>query len=162
MQAGVSELASVSLCIADGPEGWVERWLHNDWGYFPDAETAWSMVPESSRRDFRLYAYAMLPVEFGDQERPLPLIPPEVEPPGDRFRRVGWDAVSRSTGHLLECSPLSCNGMLEDFRVNSYCLFDDRESAVSFARRADALRCEPGPYHVVEVWRYGREGVLSP
>ena len=50
------------------------------------------------------------------------------------------------------CSPLSCNGMAEEYPVNRYCLVDDPDTALAMARDFATGNCEPGPYCVVEVW----------
>lgn len=150
---GVRQIGSVSSCIAEGPDGWIDAWKHNVWGFFHDPETAWSVVPREQRDSFRLYAYSLHPVEFVDgHEHAMEVVEPEIAPLGEDFRSVGWDVVSRSTGHLFECSPLSCNLMVEQVDVNAYCLFDAREDACALARLIDEQGGEPGPYHVVEVF----------
>ena len=77
---------------------------------------------------------------------------PEVTPLDEAFQGVGWDAVSRSTGQDFECSPLSCNHMVERFTVNAYCLVNIHD-AQTLAATAEREGCEPGPYVVVNVWR---------
>jgi hypothetical protein len=114
---------------------------------------AWSLVPTGRQARFRLYAYALHPVAFfRGKEQPMEFASPDVMPCGAEFTRVGWDVVSRSTGGHFECSPLSCNLIAEEVATNRYCLFSELESALDFALTADARGCEPGPYHIVEVW----------
>ena len=150
----IEEIGSVSLCIAEGPEGWRERCNYNEWGFFANPEIAWSLVPGIQQVDFRLYAYALHPVEYwNDDERPMKLAPPDANPLSSEYELVGWDAVSRSGGAGFECSPLSCNLLADELDTNRYCLFPDLESAQRLARAAEGRGCEPGPYHVVEVWR---------
>ena len=151
---GIAEIGSVSLCIAGGPDGWLERWKHNEWGFFASPAIAWSLVPSEEQEGFRLYAYALHPVEFGDrEEKPMGFPPPGVSALGPEYERVGWDVVSRSGGAHFDCSPLSCNLLAEELATNRYCLFSDLARALELARSAHGRRCEPGPYHVVEVWR---------
>ena len=80
----------------------------------------------------------------------------------DGFSRLGYDAVVRDVGKTegelnfppsFGCSPLSCNGMAEEYPVNRYCLVDDLDTAVPMARHFATGNCEPGAYCVVEVWR---------
>lgn len=148
----MTEIGSASLCIAEGPDGWIDAWKHNVWGFFRDPEAAWSVVPQAQRSAFRLYAYSLHPVEFfGGEEHRMEVVEPDVTPLRDGFRSVGWDVVSRSAGQHFECSPLSCNLLIEQVEANAYCLFDDLGDACAFARVVDDLGGEPGPYHVVEV-----------
>ena len=150
-----TELASVSCCIARPPAGWIDRWQHNDWGFFDDPEVAWSLVPRDDRQAFRLYAYAMYPVQIlgqGEEER-LELRSPGARPLTDDFRPLGWDAVSRSMADFFECSPLSCNLLADDWSTNAWCLLDRLEDALALARAAEDIGAEPGPYYVFQVWR---------
>jgi hypothetical protein len=151
---GVEEIGSVSLCIAGGPDGWLEAWKHNPWGFFSSPETARSLVPGDERADYRLYAYALYPVEYReDGEEPMEVDAPEATPLGREYDLVGYDVASRSAGSYFECSPLSCNMLAEEIDVNRYCLFSTLDDARELARSAEEKRCEPGPYHVVQVWR---------
>ena len=122
-EARVKEIGSVSRCIASGPAGWHDLRKHNEWGCYNDPDTAWSVVPVEHRPDYRLYAYEVYQMEFLEgAAHVLEIPPPEVTPLDEAFQGVGWDAVSRSTGQDFECSPLSCNHMVERFTVNAYCL----------------------------------------
>ena len=151
--AGVREIASVSRCIASGPDGWYEAWKHNEWGCYNDPDTAWSFVPPDHQADYRLYAYEVYPTEFWEGEAHEIRIPPlDVKSLDGAFEALGWDVVTRSGGQDFECSPLSCNSMVEHFRVNQYCLLDF-DDARTLAITADDQGCEPGPYFVVRVWR---------
>ena len=46
---GVVDIASVSDCIAKGPENWIESWTFNDLGFFDDVDAAESVIPESDQ-----------------------------------------------------------------------------------------------------------------
>jgi hypothetical protein len=160
---GIREICSVSECISRGPEDWVSAWLHNDWGYYDEPETAWSVVPEDERGDFVLYAYELFPVRYVSGE-PEAL---EVDAPGVRaidasFEPLGYDPVSRGESSFFECSPLSCNGWADEVGANAYCLVDDAAEAHRLASVAEAGGYEPGDYHVVRVWRDTRGGTLVP
>ncbi len=162
---GVEEICSVSECIAKSPPEWVDKWVHNtDTWLFDTPEAAWSVVPASDGERYRLYAYRLLPTLFHESgeetEHPLPEL--TAVPIPDGFSRLGYDAVVRDVGKTegelnfppsFGCSPLSCNGMAEEYPVNRYCLVDDLDTAVPMARHFATGNCEPGPYCVVEVWR---------
>ncbi len=157
---GVKEVCSVSECVSPGPEGWIDRWAHNAMWAFDDEQAAWDVVPGGpSNADFQMFAYLLFPVEFDKGQQKAFAIPPlAVQPLHARYRRLGYDVVSRSMGSSFECSPLSCNYAARQVKVNEYCLLDDAAEAfrlaVLFSREEGA---EPGPYFVVEVWRHEGE-----
>ena len=151
---GVEEVCSVSTCVSDDPDGWIELWRHNAMSLFDTPELAWSAVPLPTRHEFDLYAYQLFPLEFDEGQPRLFTIPSlHVQPLPSSFERLGYDVVSRSHGSHFECSPLSCNSMAEQTATNRYCLVDDAQTAFHFAAEFEAQGCEPGPYYVVEVWR---------
>ncbi len=154
----VSEIGSVSTCIARGPEGWIEQWLHNHWGFFDTPELAWKTVPEDSTPAFDLYGYELWPVRFEAGERQEMAVPSSADPDAFQtggFTFLGFDVVSNYSGPF-ECSPLSCNLWASEVGANSFCLVDDRDEALRLASMAEREGCEPGDYFVVGVWRQRR------
>lgn len=152
--AGVEEICSVSTCIAEAPNGWIDQWRHNEMWVYDTPELAWSVVPDAARADFHVYGHRLFPVQFDEgQQRPfeIPKVDAALLPVS--FERLGLDMVSRSCGTSYECSPLSCNHMAEHVAANRYCLVDDVDVAFRLAAEFEASGCEPGPYHVIEVWR---------
>lgn len=151
---GIEEVASVSGCIAPGPDNWVGAWRHNGWGFFDGPDVAWSVVPQDQRSTFRLYAYAVYPAEFvNGEERRREIVATGVRPLDPSFAHVGYDVVSRSGDSFFGCSPLSCNYLAKEIDTNAYCLIREVQDAVALARTAERRRCEPGPYYVIRVWR---------
>ena len=86
-----------------------------------------------------------------EKEEAFEVITPEVEPLSADFVSLGFDVVNKTNGPFFECSPLSCNGMAKEVRVNQFCLLETPEQAVAFARRCASEEPEPGPYYVLEV-----------
>lgn len=153
----IIEICSVSECMARGPQDWVGAWRHNDWGYYDDPETAWSVVPEGERDDFVLYAYELFPVRYASgKPRALEVEAPGVRPIDPSFEPLGYDPVSRGKSSFFECSPLSCNGWADEVGANAHCLVDDPAEAHRLAAIAEAGGYEPGDYHVLRVWRQAR------
>jgi hypothetical protein len=151
---GVIEIASISDCIAKGPDDWIESWSFNELGFFDDVDLAESLIPESDRLQFQVRAYAFLDERFaGGAPEPwtLPLL--ACKAPGSDFEPIGYDVVSKSVAHFFECSPLSCNGGATSFKANAYCLFDSLDDAVSAAKAFSSGNWEPGPYYVAQVLR---------
>lgn len=154
----VEEVCSVSECTSEGPDGWIDKWKHNAMWVYDSPELALSVVPETARLEFDLYAYGMLAVEFVEGlECPLEFPPINVQPLPTSFERLGYDVVSCSGGHCFDCSPLSCNHMAERVAVNCHCLVDSQDVALELAANFEAEGCEPGPYRVIEVWRQRKD-----
>ena len=79
--AAVREICSVSNCISGGPDGWFERWAHNEFGWFNRISDALAGVPGDCRDSFRLFAYRLHPEVFRpDGRRVGLLVPPNVKP----------------------------------------------------------------------------------
>lgn len=152
---GVVEICSVSNCISQAPEGWIEHWLHNQFGWFNRASDAQAVVPPHQRAAYRLFAYRIYPALFRNGARHEFALPSDVhpDPVPPTFRSVGFDAVSKSieTSLGFECSPLSCNAMAKEVNTNESCLFDSLEEAIAGAGRFSVGQAEPGDYYVVEV-----------
>lgn len=152
--AGVEEISSAATCLSKEPDGWIDRWLHNEMWLFDTPALAWIVVPEIERATFHLYAYEMFPVKFTKQgQEPFTPSSLGVEPLSSSFKLLGYDAVSRSYDNKFECSPLSCCHFAGKIPVNSCCLFADAETALRYAAKFGIEEPEPGPYYVVSVWR---------
>ena len=150
----VREICSVSTCLSEDPDGWIERWQHNDLFFYDTPELAWSIVPEANRREYDLYSYFLPPVLYEKgHEKPLDIPPLRVVPLVGSWERLGFDVVSRHFSATFECSALSCNGMAERVSVNPYCLMEDLDAARRLAETCEAAGCEPGPYFIIELWR---------
>jgi hypothetical protein len=150
----ITEICSVSNCIASPPEGWSERGLHNEFGFFNTRGYAELILPDPPD-DFSLFAYRLWPVRF-KKHRTSTLGAPhtEVEPVPPEWITLGFDVVSRTIGSSFGCSPLSCNGLANEvFGVNRYCLMDTLDEALALAERFSQEEPEPGPYYVIEVLR---------
>ncbi|MBL8220679.1 MAG: hypothetical protein JNL62_15720 [Bryobacterales bacterium] len=149
----VTSICSISTCIGSAPEGWMERWIHNDWGYFASVDDARSTIPQGAR-DFTLFAYRLFPRRFIHHEtEPIELELPPIEPLPPAFHSIGFDVVSRSYSAFFECSPLSCNGLAIQIPVNMFCLLDTLDQAAALAQRFAIEQPEPGSYYVIEVLR---------
>jgi hypothetical protein len=152
----VREICSVSECVSSGPEDWILKWRHNEMGFYPDEETAMSVIPPGDVSSYTLFAYKTTPFFFDNGKRKpfvLPELPVAPIPPG--YTRLGYDVVSKHPGIAnFDHSPLSCNNVAVDSPINRFCLLTDADTAEAWALKFSKpeCRCEPGPYHVVEVW----------
>lgn len=150
---GVVDIASVSGCIAKGPE--TDRELDvNALDFFDDVDAAESVVPESDQSQFNVYAYEFLDERFvRGLAEPWTVPPLACKLPDSDFEPLGFDVVSKSITDFFECSPLSCNGKAATFRANVHCLFNALEAAVAAAEVFSKEEPEPGLYYVARVFR---------
>lgn len=152
--ADVEEVCSASECISSGPDGWIDHWKHNDLFLFDSPEVAEAVLPPERRAEFEMYAFRLFPIRFHHGERQPTAIPElAVIPPPHDFERLGLDVVSKSCDSTFEHSPLSCNNLASEHRVNRHCLVDDAGYAFELAAAFAQTQPEPGPFFVVEVWR---------
>lgn len=149
------EICSVSRCVSGGPDGWIDRWLHNWFGWFNTVADASAVVPADQVARYRLFAYRLAPV-FYHRGDPEPIqIPEDVHPEAlpDGFVSLGFDTFNKSSLGVLgfECSPLSCNSMAPEFVVNRHCLVSTADEGYAAAKRCSIEQPEPGDYYMVEV-----------
>ena len=131
----------------------MEHWRHNDLGFFNTSDDAWSIVPPHTK-DFRLFAYAIVPMRFVPAgEEPLEITVHDVEPLPTSFVSLGFDVVNKTFSAFFECSPLTCNGMADEVPVNRFCLLGTLTEAITFAQRCAREEPESGPFYVIEVFR---------
>jgi hypothetical protein len=151
----VHEICSASRCISHAPDDWVDRWLHNEFGWFNHLADALAVIPPDQRGTYRLFAYRIFPTCFRGGVQQAILVPADVHPDPipSTFISLGFDSINKSMESVLgfECSPLSCNGMAAEIMTNAHCLFGSLEEAVSGATRFSIEQPEPGDYYVVEV-----------
>jgi hypothetical protein len=176
--AGVEEVCSVSTCISKGPDGWVDRWLHNPLGFFPSEEIAWGVVGVD-REAYDMYAYRMIEAAFQpgggarsfDQHECRSFEASVLaEPLPADYELLGWDVAGNWLGWQqsmsFECSPLTCNGMAREIETNRHGLIWTLAEAIPAALQIGIEQPEPGTYYLLEVWRKrcgGRsDGPLTP
>jgi hypothetical protein len=161
----VEEIGSVSCCISEAPENWIEHWKHNTpWGLFDTEALAWSVLSEE-RSAYDMYAYRIFPVIFdGAKISPIVIESAAVENLSE-YDFLGYDSVSQEGETILgfSHSPFSCNHGFDRYPVNRFCLLDDLEAAWritgEIAQESSKKHTwEPGPYYLCEVYRKHREG----
>ncbi len=162
----VEEICSVSLCISDGPEDWVERWEHNDLGFY-DSEALALDATEGKESGFDLYAYRMYGLRFDAGEVQTHPSPVKLACDLSAYEFLGHDAVSRSGAGVpnvqcfFECSPLSCNSGADVFSVNRHCLITELDNAYQACIEISKGKYEPGPYYLFEVYRRKEDGTIG-
>ena len=160
----VDEICSASTCMSRADWDWINVWKHNEIWLYDSPELALSVVPAETLPACDLYAYRLYPVRFIKGIRKDYSFPDlKTAPLSSHYERLGYDLFSRTfesvseCAPFFECSPLSCNNLAAEVSTNRYCLLDTAEEAFALAPTMEAYgqkpRGEPGPYHIVEVWR---------
>src|SRR5512141_2382183 len=94
----ITSVCSVSEHVNSEPPDWIDRWLHNDLGFFNSIEQAQTVVPPRLTQ-FSVFAYRLLPTEFKrglSEPFAVPAYPLQPIPP--TYTSLGYDVVSRSLG----------------------------------------------------------------
>lgn len=160
----VVEICSVSFCISETAEGMVDLWKHNNYFMYDSPEQVLCVLKILHKRitKYDIYAYKLYPiiVKNGTVAPKDVVLGSEVVVLSDHYEFLGYDAVNREDpngefGH----SPLSCNKAAETMRTNKYCLFTSLDEAMSGAKLFSMGRAEPGPYYIVEVYRFKKKRI---
>lgn len=155
----VSLVCSVSEHLAEFAPEPDDRWELNGALLLDHEAVAASRVPPDEVAEYRVFAYGLVPLKLGPNGDEEPVAVGEILTPNgtaptpalaESYTRLGFDVVN-SDGRGFECSPLSCNLMSKEVRVNPFCLIDSLTEALEVCWRFDREEPEPGPYYVVEV-----------
>jgi hypothetical protein len=153
----VDEIYSVSGCISEDFADYIPYWKHNGYWFFDSPEIIKSLAKENTIQfeGTSLFYYEVFEMEF-DGERwsgwlPEPSFPTNVVQPAAK-QLGGFDVVSFYARTNPECSPLSCNSMAEELRVNNHCLFDYFDEAERNLNNGAFKNAEPGPYRIFAVY----------
>ncbi len=161
-RTGVVEVCSVSDCLSSRPPDWVQHWTHNRAWCYSTADQALATVPSTNGRKYDLFAYWAALRTFIDGRwkdlgpddlfgADLPVLPGGDGP--DECDILGFDVVCWGQWKDLGCSPLSCNLMARDYKVNAYCLVPELGEALRMVEAFTTEQGEPGPYLAVRVAR---------
>jgi hypothetical protein len=150
---------AVSNCISKDFTNYIPYWKHNQYWFFNRPEDMDSILREEKiSAELELLFYELYEQEFNEAKRAWQEFTGEesfgyqVKPPSQK-NFLGFDIVSYSMGTSHECSPLSCNWLCQDVKVNQYCLLDDFEAAIQIAESLDEKKAEPGPYRIIAVYK---------
>ena len=159
----VEHLCSVSNCMVKGLVGFdypgISMDSFNQYGGFNKIETARGVMAKEHQAEFDLFAYGIPEVLYEDglsQPNELGCVEPdELEEDSLAFQKLGYDVVEMRYCSF-GCSPLSCNGQAGMYKdiINQYCLVEHETDAIALATEFSINKPEPGPYCIVEVWKY--------
>ena len=150
----VREICSVSECISKGPENWIQKWQHNELGFFDSESLAYEVIEQHPEK-FDIYAYKLFPLRcLGDELEFITLESRFGHQLPKDYQFLGYDIVTKSVADFFECSPLSCNHGAKQYNVNQFCLVDDQAGAMDILLEISKDGSyEPGPYYLFEVYR---------
>jgi len=164
--APVADVCSVADCVNDNVIDVQSAWQHNAFGVANDRGTLSRLVVDATAETdhSKLFYYEVYEQEIESDGwgvdpsgwRPLTAVPSAgvetsvVPPTQSLLTLMGYDVVV--FGDYLEHSPLSCNSIAAELRVNEHCLFETLEDAkAAIDRGAFNGGCEPGVYRIFSV-----------
>ena len=150
----VNDIYSVSGCISEQFADYVNYWKHNGYWFFDTPEVISELAQQKSisLNGASLFYYEVHELEFDGRtwypfSPELSLQTNVLVPAKKKFE--GFDVV---TGTSPGCSPLSCNGLAQNFETNEYCLIGSFKEAEDGLNGGDLLKGEPGPYRIFSVY----------
>jgi len=152
----VKDIYSVSGCLSEYFADYINFWRHNGYWFFDSSEIIKNVAKENlvSLEGTSLFYYEVLEMEFEGQSwcsfGPEQSFQTNVVVPKQK-KLEGFDVVTFCGRTSPNCSPLSCNGLAEDFRTNEHCLFRSFKEAQDGLERGEFLKSEPGPYRIFSV-----------
>jgi hypothetical protein len=157
--SSVRDIYSVSRCISEDFADYVKHWKHNGFWLFdsPDAIVEVAAAEGVSLEETKLFYYEVHEQEYDQVTRQWAPFSPDasfatnVVIPGKKSLE-GYDVVNFYARNCPECSPLSCNGLGGDIRVNEHCLIPAREEAIAAVESGKFEGGEPGPLRVFAVY----------
>lgn len=158
----VCDVYAVSDCISPNFADYINFWSHNGFWFFdkPSHITRLCLQHGIPLDDLKFVYYEGHPQQFNTNEHtwrgfgPASDFKANVSPPTNP-RLLGYDIVSYSQQNSPECSPLSCNHVATDVRVNSHCLIDTLDYAVECLEAGIFDNAEPGPMRIIAVYSLG-------
>lgn len=155
----VKDIYSVSGCVSEDFDDWINYWKHNGYWFFDDPSIIESIVSidSASLDGMQLFFYKVYEKQWDIDEAAWINFKPEssfetnvLEPANPIL--VGYDVVSYFCQTSAECSPLSCNHLAQEVKVNEHCLLSSFNDAQSLVESGRLNNCEPGPYRIFEVY----------
>lgn len=156
--AQVIDIHSVSCCCSKQFTDYINHWKHNGYWFF-DSPDPMPEIARAESLDFEpmtLFYYEFFETQFkdagdaGSRFEPSSGAVSVVAPPTRRLG--GLDVVTFYAGNDPECSPLSCNGLAKETKVNQHCLFDAFNEAMTAFRGGLFEHSEAGPFRIMAVY----------
>jgi hypothetical protein len=154
----VSDIYSVSGCVSEDFAEWINYWKHNGYWFFDSPKIIENVALEHSLslHGMKLFFYLAYEQQWETDGKKWESYSPEESFSTNvilphKSKLEGYDIISFYCRTSAECSPLSCNHMAQEIKVNSHCLLDSFEKAKELLEGDAFNNCEPGPYRIYEV-----------
>ena len=153
----VVDIYSVSNCVNDDFDDYIQFWEHNDYWFFnsPADLLQVAKTAELNLSIMSLFYYEIHSEQWDGEtwkvfatqnSASTNVLKPK------KTHLEGFDVVTFGQQTNPGCSLLSCNSMAEELPTNSHCLFSTFEQAHE-ALTSNAFKdCEPGPYRIFAVY----------
>ena len=155
----VDDIYSVSSCVSEDFADYINYWHHNGYWLFDSPDVIGQLAKQNAIQleGTKLFYYEVFENQFNEVATrwetfgPEPSFALQVKKPGTA-RLEGYDVVSFNVGTSPECSPLSCNGLANEFGTNRHCLLSSFEAAKDGLEKGKFVNCELGPYRIFAVY----------
>jgi hypothetical protein len=156
---GVDDVYSVSGHMAKDFADYIDYWKHNGYWLFDSPEIIKTLAKDHKIEltELKFFYYEVYESEFNDDKKewhtfqPEPSFQTSVVVPKEKHLE-GFDVVTFSVGTSPECSPLSCNSLASEIKVNRHCLITSFEEAKQALENGKFKNSEPGPFRIFAVY----------
>jgi hypothetical protein len=155
----VQDIYSLSGCVSEDFADYINYWKHNGYWLFNSPQVIENLAKSESidLTGTTLFYYEAYEYEFDEDGKkwseysPEKEFPTEVLEPSDK-QLEGFDVTTFRANTNPECSPLSCNSLATDIKVNEHCLFNTFQEAKEALEKGFFKNSEPGPYRIFAVY----------
>lgn len=153
---GLRAIHAVASCIAPDAVDLDPLWRHNGWWFFDSPALARDAARDADPAGLTLLYCEAFEEEYDADRRIWQRFAPAsggaaVAPPEGAVLS-GYDVVSFwNREGPPGCSPLSCNALGAEVRVNRFCLFATLAEARAALNSGLFAHAEPGPYRIIAV-----------
>ncbi len=156
---GVDDVYSVSGCMCKYFADYINYWKHNGYWLFDSPEIIKKLARDNTLdlTGTKFFYYELYELEFEEDKHEWRKFSPEasfttnVEVPKEKYLE-GFDVVTFSAHTSPECSPLSCNSLAREIKVNRHSLLSSLEEAKGYLESDKFKNSEPGPYRIFAVY----------
>lgn len=159
LAANIDDVYSISGCVSEDFTDYINYWQHNGWWLF-DSPQLMQQIASKEAIDLttlQLFYYEVYSLAYDGNTKEWFSFGPEnsmvtnIEEPAKK-QLQGFDVANFCAGTNPECSPLSCNHLAAETKVNTHCLFDRFDDAKQALEQGVFEHGEQGPYRIFAVY----------
>lgn len=156
----VMAIYSVSNCISENFANYINFWKYNKYWFFDSIDIIKEISKENNidLSKTELLYYEIYEKEFDEDKGKWVKFEGEksfgydMQIPKKKLL-LSYDVINYTARTTPECSVFSCNSLAENVTINKYCLMDSFEETIKIVETLDELKCEPGPYRILAVYK---------